>query len=102
VAEKLVKYSDNGTTISSVNFPEVALPSHTETHRLLHVHKNIPGILSEINQVFSENNINICGQFLQTKNNVGYVVVDIDAEYSEIALDRLRQINGTIRARVLF
>ncbi len=102
VAEKLVKYSDNGTTISSVNFPEVALPSHTKTHRLLHVHKNIPGILSEINQVFSENNINICGQFLQTKGNVGYVVVDIDAEYSEIALERLRQIEGTIRARVLF
>ncbi|GAA6168043.1 phosphoglycerate dehydrogenase [Sessilibacter corallicola] len=102
VAEKLVKYSDNGTTISSVNFPEVALPSHTETHRLLHVHNNIPGILSEINRVFSENNINICGQFLQTKGNVGYVVVDIDAEYSEIALERLRQIEGTIRARVLF
>ncbi len=102
VAEKLVKYSDNGTTISSVNFPEVALPSHTETHRLLHVHNNIPGILSEINRVLSENNINICGQFLQTKGSVGYVVVDIDAEYSEIALERLRQIEGTIRARVLF
>ncbi|GAB2191516.1 phosphoglycerate dehydrogenase [Sessilibacter sp. MAH2] len=102
VAEKLVKYSDNGTTISSVNFPEVALPAHTGTHRLLHVHKNIPGILSEINRVFSENNINICGQFLQTKGTVGYVVVDIDADYSEMALERLRKINGTIRARILF
>lgn len=102
VAEKLVKYSDNGTTVSSVNFPEVALPGHTNAHRLLHVHQNIPGILSEINRVFSENNINICSQFLQTKGNVGYVVVDIDADYSDIALERLRQIEGTIRTRVLF
>lgn len=102
VAEKLVKYSDNGTTISSVNFPEVALPSHAGTHRLLHVHQNIPGILSAINGVFSDNNINICSQFLQTNERIGYVVVDIDAEYSEIALDELRKIDGTIRARVLF
>lgn len=102
VAEKLVKYSDNGTTISSVNFPEVALPSHAGTHRVLHVHQNIPGILSAINQVFSDNNINICSQFLQTNEKIGYVVVDINAEYSEIALDELRKIEGTIRARVLF
>ncbi|WP_317932470.1 phosphoglycerate dehydrogenase [Halioxenophilus sp. WMMB6] len=102
VAEKLVKYSDNGTTISSVNFPEVALPSHAGVHRLLHVHKNIPGILSAINRVLSENNINICSQYLQTNDKVGYVVVDIDAEYSELALNQLRQIEGTIRARVLF
>ncbi|BFM09484.1 phosphoglycerate dehydrogenase [Halioxenophilus aromaticivorans] len=102
VAEKLVKYSDNGTTISSVNFPEVALPSHSGTHRLLHVHQNIPGILSAINRVFSDNNINICSQYLQTNERIGYVVVDINAEYSEIALDELRKIEGTIRARVLF
>ncbi len=102
VAEKLVKYSDNGTTISSVNFPEVALPSHSGTHRLLHVHQNIPGILSAINQVFSDNNINVCSQYLQTNERIGYVVVDINAQYSEIALDALRKIDGTIRARVLF
>ncbi len=102
VAEKLVKYSDNGTTTSSVNLPEVALPEHPNAHRLLHVHHNTPGILTKINQVFSDNNINIAAQFLQTNENVGYVVVDIDADYSDIALQQLRNIEGTVRCRVLF
>jgi len=102
VAEKLIKYSDNGTTISSVNFPEVALPAHDGVHRLLHVHRNIPGVMNSINQVFAENNINISSQFLQTDERVGYVVVDIDAEYSDLALQRLQEIEGTIRCRVLF
>lgn len=102
VAEKLVKYSDNGTTTSSVNFPEVALPIHDNVHRLLHVHKNVPGILTSINQVFSANNINISAQHLETNENVGYVVVDVDADYSDLALQQLRNIEGTIRCRVLF
>ncbi len=102
VAEKLTKYSDNGTTITSVNFPEVALPSHANAHRLLHVHANMPGILSKINQVFSNNNINIASQYLQTNDKVGYVVVDVNSEYSEAALEQLKQIPGTIRCRVLF
>lgn len=102
VAEKLVKYSDNGTTTSSVNFPEVALPAHENVHRLLHVHRNTPGVLTAINQVFSSHNINISSQYLQTNDKVGYVVVDIDADYSELALQQLRSIEGTIRCRVLF
>jgi D-3-phosphoglycerate dehydrogenase len=102
VAEKLVRYSDTGTTTTSVNFPEVALPSHPGKHRLLHVHRNVPGVMSAINKVFSENNINISGQYLQTVENVGYVVIDVDQEYSELALEKLRQIEGTIRTRVLF
>ena len=102
VAEKLVKYSDNGTTTSSVNFPEVALPAHENVHRLLHVHRNTPGVLTAINQVFSSHNINISRQYLQTNDKVGYVVVDIDADYSELALQQLRSIEGTIRCRVLF
>jgi len=102
VAEKLVKYSDNGTSVSSVNFPEVALPSHPGKHRLLHIHQNIPGVMSEINKVFAENGINISGQFLQTNEKVGYVVIDVDAEYSEMALEKLQQVSGTIRSRVLF
>ena len=102
VATKLVKYSDNGTTISSVNFPEVALPAHPDEHRLLHIHENIPGILAQINSVFSDNNINISGQYLQTNKDVGYVVMDIHAQHSEIALQKLRAIGGTIRSRVLF
>lgn len=102
VAEKLIRYSDNGTTISSVNFPEVTLPAHRDVHRLLHVHKNVPGVLMAINQVFSDNKINISGQYLQTNDTVGYVVIDVDAEYSEIAQKQLREIEGTIRCRVLF
>ncbi|WP_290438937.1 NAD(P)-dependent oxidoreductase, partial [Pseudomonas aeruginosa] len=102
VAEKLVKYSDNGTSVSSVNFPEVALPSHPGKHRLLHIHANIPGVMSEINKVFADNGINVSGQYLQTNDKVGYVVIDVDAEYSDLALEKLQQVNGTIRSRVLF
>jgi D-3-phosphoglycerate dehydrogenase len=102
VAEKLARYSDNGTTTSSVNFPEVALPEHAGKHRLLHVHHNVPGIMSAINQVFSTNGINISAQYLQTNDTIGYVVIDIDAEYSELALGELAAIEGTIRCRVLF
>lgn len=102
VAEKLVKYSDNGSSITSVNFPEVALPEHPNKHRLLHVHENIPGVLTQINTVFSENGINISGQYLQTNDKVGYVVIDVDADYSELALEKLKLVNGTIRCRRLF
>ena len=102
VAEKLVRYSDNGSTITSVNFPEVALPSHPGKHRLLHIHNNVPGVLTSINTVFSEHNINISGQYLQTNDKVGYVVMDIDADHSDLALKKLQKIPGTIRCRVLF
>ncbi|MEJ2803501.1 phosphoglycerate dehydrogenase [Comamonadaceae bacterium PP-2] len=102
VAEKLVKYSDNGTSTSSVNFPEVALPAHPGKHRILHIHHNVPGVLSEINKIFSENQINIASQYLQTNERVGYVVIDIDATSSPLAVEKLSQVTGTIRCRVLF
>ena len=102
VAEKLARYSDNGTTTSAVNFPQVALPPHANTHRLLHVHRNVPGIMTAINKVFSEYNINIAAQYLQTNETVGYVVVDIDSEYSDQAVAALKAIDGTMRCRVLF
>ncbi|WP_372828071.1 phosphoglycerate dehydrogenase [Polaromonas sp.] len=102
VAEKLVKYSDNGTSTSSVNFPEVALPAHPGKHRLLHIHRNVPGVLAEINRVFAGDGINIASQFLQTNEAIGYVVIDIDAARSDRALARLAEVPGTIRSRVLF
>ncbi|KEI69462.1 phosphoglycerate dehydrogenase [Endozoicomonas elysicola] len=102
VAEKFIMYSDIGTTLSSVNFPEVALPAHPGKHRLLHIHQNIPGILGQINQILSDNSINISGQYLQTNESVGYVVIDVDAEHSEMAMQKIRQIEGTIRCRVLY
>ncbi|WP_286233187.1 phosphoglycerate dehydrogenase [Thalassotalea sediminis] len=101
VASKLAKYSDNGSTLSAVNFPEVSLPGHTGTSRLLHIHKNQPGILTKINQAFAEHNINIAAQYLQTDDQNGYVVIDIETEDSEIALRELKLIEGTIKARIL-
>jgi len=102
VAEKLATYSDIGTSLSSVNFPEVSLPAHPNAHRILHIHENIPGVLSEINSVFSENSINIMGQYLQTSDKIGYVVIDVAQECSQKALEKVLQVNGTLRARVLF
>lgn len=102
VAEKLATYSDIGTSLSAVNFPEVALPAHPHAHRILHIHENIPGVMSEINQVFSENNINIMGQYLQTSDKIGYVVIDVAQDCSRKALEKVLQVKGTLRARVLF
>jgi len=102
VSEKLVRYSDNGSSFASVNFPEVSLPAHPGKHRLLHIHKNVPGVLSQINSIFSENGINISSQYLQTNDKVGYVVMDVDVDASELALARLNEVNGTIKSRVLF
>ena len=102
VAEKLTRYSDNGTTTSAVNFPEVALPEHEGKHRLLHVHQNIPGIMSAINQVFSDSSVNVSGQYLQTMGDTGYVVIDIESDYSSTLISQLSAIEGTLRTRVLF
>jgi D-3-phosphoglycerate dehydrogenase len=102
VADKMAKYSDTGMTNTSVNFPEVSLPAHAGCHRLLHIHKNIPGIMAAINRVFSDNNVNISAQYLQTNDKVGYVVLDVDADTSDVALKALKSIDGTLRCRVLF
>jgi len=102
VGEKLAQYSDNGTTTSSVNFPEVALPSNHNVHRILHIHKNVPGVMNAINQIFAENHINISGQYLQTVEDVGYVVIDVSKDASDLALEKIKEVQGTIRARVLY
>ncbi|HRX60642.1 MAG TPA: phosphoglycerate dehydrogenase [Candidatus Competibacter sp.] len=105
VANKLLKYSNNGSTVSSVNFPEVTLPEHPGKHRLLHIHRNQPGVLSRINAIFSELHINIAGQYLQTNPRIGYVVIDVDGgertETREIRR-RLNEVAGTIRTRILY
>ena len=101
VAGKLIKYSDNGSTLSAVNFPEVALPEHPGTSRLLHIHHNKPGILSQIVQAFSADNINIASQYLQTTPKIGYVVIEVECGQSEQALAKLKSIDGTIRARIV-
>ncbi|ART78945.1 phosphoglycerate dehydrogenase [Oceanisphaera avium] len=101
VAGKLIKYSDNGSTLSAVNFPEVTLPEHPDTSRLLHIHHNKPGILSQIVQAFSAENINIASQYLQTTPTIGYVVIEVETAQSEQALTKLKSIEGTIRARIV-
>jgi D-3-phosphoglycerate dehydrogenase / 2-oxoglutarate reductase len=104
VASKLVRYSDNGSTLSAVNFPEVTLPEHPNSRRLLHIHRNVPGMLSRINDLFSAGNINIDAQFLQTDSEVGYVVIDVsaDAQQANVLKEQLAAIPGTLRSRVLY
>ncbi|MDH5824484.1 phosphoglycerate dehydrogenase [Luteimonas sp. RD2P54] len=104
VAAKLVRYSDNGSTLSAVNFPEVALPGHEGSLRILHIHRNVPGVLSRANDLFREHGINIDGQFLRTDSRVGYVVIDISAtvEQARELRTALAGIPGTLRTRVLY
>jgi len=101
VAGKLAKYSDNGSTLSAVNFPEVSLPSHINRSRLLHIHTNRPGVLTQINQAFASQNINIAAQYLQTNEEIGYVVVDVEADRADDAFEQLELIEGTIKTRML-
>jgi D-3-phosphoglycerate dehydrogenase len=101
VAGKLVKYSDNGSTLSAVNFPEASLPSHINRSRLLHIHENRPGVLKQINQAFADQNINIAAQYLQTIEEIGYVVVDVEADRAYDAFAQLEAIEGTIKTRLL-
>ncbi len=105
VAGKLAKYSDNGSTLSAVNFPEASLPTHGEkSSRLLHIHENRPGVLTSINKIFAEQGVNIAAQYLQTSPEVGYVVIDVEADIEAVdnALQLMKGIPGTIRARLLY
>ena len=103
VASKLALYSDNGSTLTAVNFPEVSLPAKQEgVSRLLHVHRNAPGIMHHINQVFSERRINVAAQYLQTLAAVGYVVMDIDYDRPQEIVPLLRAVDGTLKVRILY
>ena len=102
LAEKFVKYSDQGDTATAVNFPEVSIPFKEGSHRLLHIHKNVPGVLSQINRLFAEAGINILAQSLMTEGDVGYLVMDVDYNDSTAALDQLKDVEETIRVRILF
>ena len=102
VAAKLIRYSNNGSTTSAVNFPEVALPEHTGRSRLLHIHKNVPGVLAHVNERLSAAHINIAAQYLSTNKEIGYVVIDVDSAASRPALDQLCSVAATIRCRILY
>lgn len=102
VGEKFVQYANSGTTVSAVNFPHISMPQQANTHRLLHIHHNQPGVLSKVNQLFAEKNINILAQSLMTSNDVGYLVVDVADADSQQAFDHLDKEEGTIRLRLLY
>lgn len=103
VAQKLSLYSDNGSTITAVNFPEVSLPQKREgVSRLLHVHQNVPGIMRQINEIFASQDINVAAQYLQTTEDVGYVVMDIHSDEPERLVPLLKEIKGTLKCRILY
>jgi D-3-phosphoglycerate dehydrogenase len=101
VSNKLIEYFKTGSTFTSVNFPRIQLPSLTGSHRLLHIHKNLPGVLSQINTIFARNSVNVESQFLRTNENIGYVVTDVDKKYKDSLLEDLKNVDHTIKVRIL-
>lgn len=102
VSKKLVDYVNTGSSFFSVNFPNIQAPSLSKAHRLLHVHRNVPGILAKINSILANNKINILGQYLKTTEDIGYVITDVDKEYKRQVTEELRKVPDTIRFRVLY
>jgi D-3-phosphoglycerate dehydrogenase len=102
VAEKLVKYSDTGSTIGAVNFVEISLMPNSSKQRFLHIHHNVPGVLKELNNYFSSRGINISAEFLQTDPEIGYVIIETESELGNSVLSDLRNIPHTIRTRLLY
>ncbi|WP_395376278.1 phosphoglycerate dehydrogenase [Marinicella sp. W31] len=102
VSDKLIKYSNNGSTSTAVNFPEVSLPElHQDLSRIMHIHINQPGMLEKINHTISSHNINIAAMYLQTSGEVGYVIMDVNCDSSHPIIAQLKDITGTIRVRVI-
>jgi D-3-phosphoglycerate dehydrogenase / 2-oxoglutarate reductase len=102
VSVKLLKFLEKGITFGSHTVPALALPPQEGAHRILHIHNNVPGVLSEINTTLSKNNINIVGQYLKTNDDIGYVVLDVDRQISGKALQLLKEIKQTIKVRMLY
>ncbi len=102
VAEKLVKFSDTGSTIGAVNFVEISLQPNSSKQRFLHIHRNVPGVLREVNNFFSSKGINISAEYLQTDPDIGYVIIETESELEPSVLNYLRKIPHTIRARILY
>jgi D-3-phosphoglycerate dehydrogenase len=102
VPGKIMDYINTGSTSNSVNFPNLTLPLLENAHRLIHIHNNVPGILAKINHVLATHGINIVGQYLKTNETIGYVITDINKEYDKDVIKELRQIDQTIKFRVLY
>jgi D-3-phosphoglycerate dehydrogenase len=102
VTAKLINYLELGTSNGSHTVPELNLPPQAETHRILHIHRNIPGVLSEINSRLSTRGINILGQYLKTNDEIGYVILDVDTKLSQEAFEILKKVKGTIKTRMVY
>ena len=102
VPEKIIDFINTGNTSNCINFPELSLPEQRDSHRLIHIHYNEPGVLLNINKIISSYNINIKGQYLKTLENIGYVITDIDREYDKSVVNELKNITNTIKLRVLY
>jgi D-3-phosphoglycerate dehydrogenase / 2-oxoglutarate reductase len=102
IPKRMIGFINKGHTYLSANFPNLQLPRMANAHRLIHIHKNVPGIMAQINQVFAHYNMNIAGQFLMTNPQIGYVITDVDAEYDKQVLKDLKQIDHTIKFRILY
>lgn len=102
VSGKLFNYLEKGISTGSHSIPELSLPPQEGTHRILHIHHNVPGVLSEINTQMSKHKINILGQYLKTNDLIGYVVLDVNKNLSKNALDLLRKVKGTVKVRLLY
>ncbi len=102
IPKRMADFINKGDTYLSSNFPNLQLPKIANAHRLIHIHKNVPGIMAQINQVFAQHQINILGQFLMTKPKIGYVITDVSAQYDKEVLKELKQIQHTIKFRILY
>ena len=102
VPDKIIDFINSGNTSSSVNFPKLSLPEQSDSHRLIHIHKNQPGVMLKINKIISEYNINIKGQYLKTNEEIGYVITDIDSVYNKEVVKSLKNIPATLKLRVLY
>ena len=102
IPSKIIDYINTGATSNSVNFPGLVLPELLNAHRFIHIHMNIPNVMLKINKVLSKFHINILGQYLKTNNEIGYVITDINQKYNKEVIKKLREIDGTIKLRVLY
>lgn len=102
VTRRIINYINTGDTTQSVNLPNLILPDLTKAHRLVHLHKNIPGILAKINEILSRYQANILGQYLKTNEQIGYVITDIDVSYDKNMILELKEICGTLKSRVIY
>jgi D-3-phosphoglycerate dehydrogenase len=102
VPERLLEYVNNGSTTGSVNFPEVQLPLLKGSHRLLHVHRNVPGILAKLNAIFARYHVNITGQYLKTNDQIGYVIMDVEISYTDGFVEEIKDMEETIKFRMLY